>query len=188
MDVSEATKWFVSTPLSGYNGIAWVSNISKGDFNASELPTVEREFLAPKSKAFNAVTYPLVKTPDGTIWVVDNIKKDYLDTDINATYFLVESTGVAQIYSKATVTRASGAAGTVTETLQKTTWCRAERYGSKDSSEFTDVKRGLFEITLPHGTTVNSDWLIKTGGRSYEIDEVYEEMFSVHLRTRRYDG
>lgn len=188
MDISEASKWFADTQLSGWNGTAWVPNIAKGNFHSSETDSIERTFLTPKENAFNAVTYPVVRTSDGLIWIVSFITNDYFIEDINKTYFLVESTGVAELYSKATTARASGSAGPVTQTLQNTTWCRLERTGSKESSEFVDSIRGLFEIALPHGTPINLDWLVKTESHFYEVEEWYDDRFCIYLRARRYDG
>lgn len=196
MDVSEGALWFSDSALAGWNGSAWVPDVAYGDFHVYDRFITEREFgatkrvfLAPEDSKLDASTYPVVKTVDGSIWIVESINPDYLgDSTYQHTYLLVISTGVAQVYSRSSTARASGAPGDLVATLQATTWAKVSHFGGEDSERFDDVRRGLFEITLPNGIAVGPDSLVKVDGTSYEVEEVYEVLHSSRVRARKYDG
>lgn len=194
MHPSEAILWFSDVTLSGWNGSDWTAGIAKGDFHSYDRFITEREFgatkrifLAHQHLLFDPTTYPVVRTADGLIWIVESMNEDY-GVDVAAyqkSFLLVRASGTAEIYSTSTTPRASGAAGSPTPSLEATTWTKVSRYGGTDSDEIPDVRRSLFELTIPGGIDVSPEWYVESDGETYEIEEVFPVLLSTRLRCRR---
>lgn len=186
MHVSEASLWFANESLDGWNGSAWVTEVAMGDFHTYDRFITERTFgakkrifLAPQSLSFDPATYPVVRTSDGTVWIVVSDNADIKD-DITYEqgYLLVHAAYTADIIELTTTTLASGQQGDPVPTVVGTSVCDLERYTANSSDAFDTVTYGIYKIIVPSSVAVDTDNEISIDGITYEVQEVYEELLT----------
>lgn len=198
MDASEAILWFNDTPVSGWNGSAWVSNVAAGDLQVYDrfisdrvFGVKKRIFLTPETTKLDMATYPLIKFEDGTIWLAVSDSPD-INGHSEGAYqhsFLVLQTNVTiEVIETTTTVRASGAPGDPVRTSILTTWGDLERFGHDRADHQENITFNIFEVTLPGGTAVTPDNLLLIDGDYYDIQEVYPELNTVVVRALRRDG
>lgn len=190
MDVSEAPLWFANTSVDGWNGTAWVRNVATGDFHAFDRFITERTFGAkkrvfytPEEAKIDYETYPIVRTADGKVWIVTSDNADIEGVDPYAqSYILLEATLQAEVIEHTTQTLASGAEGSVTDTVLATHYCDLERYSAFNSEPFQNTTYGGYEITMHRGVVLDVEKELRINGTYYEIKEVIPELLTTVCR------
>lgn len=185
MYAGEAALWFANTQLAGWNGTAWVENISAGDFHTYDRFITERTFGAKKriflvheENAFDPVTYPIVRTPDNKTWIVVSENAD-IDTEVYAqSYLIVEAKFTAAVIEFRTITLSSGQRASSTEETVASYLCDLEQFSLDRSDNFTATTYGIYKVVLPSNAVVHDDNELEIAGRRYEIQELYTELLT----------
>jgi hypothetical protein len=190
MYVSEASLWFNSVPLDGWDGTAWYSKVAYGDFHAFDRFITERTFGAkkrifhtPEETKIDYASYPIVRTPDGKVWLITSDNADIEGTEAYAqSYLLLEASLQGQIIEHTTQLLSSGAQGPDTETVVATEYCDLERYSASNSDMFANVTYGGYEITFRSGAAVTVENEILIDGVYYEVKEKIPELLTTVCR------
>ena len=193
MHPSEASLWFDDTPLDGWNGTSWVTKVAYGDFHAFDRFITERTFGAkkrifhtPEEHKIDVTTYPVVRTPDGKIWLVSSENADIQGTEAYAqSYLLLEASIQAELIEHTTETLASGAEGPLVESTVGTYYCDLERYSAANSDLFPNVVYGSYELTIGNHVPVTVEREFKINGVYYEVKEVIPELLTLVCRCLR---
>ena len=193
MQASEAVLWFSDTPLSGWNGTAWVDEISWGDFLTYDRFITDRTFgvkkrlfLCHDDYEFDALTYRVVKTPDGKQWIVVANNVDLAgEVDYAHTYLLLEASYTASILETQTITTASGQVRRTGEEVVATYPCDFEQFGV----DFSDVSKqavyGVYNVTLPGGVQLSEQNEIEIDGLIYAPQEITNQLLTTTIRAER---
>lgn len=193
MDASEASTWFANTPVDGWDGTNWVSEIAWGDFHTYDRFISERTFgakkrifLAPQDKRIDVATYPVIRTGDGLQWIVvsENADIDGVSAYQQA-YLVVRAAFTADIIAYTTTSLASGQQKDATENIIATTVCDIERFTVDRSDSFDSVTYGKYKIVLPPNISVDTNNEILVNGDYFEIQEVAPELLTTAIRALR---
>ena len=190
MDVAEAARWFANTSVDGWNGTSWVLGVGKGDFHSYDRFITERTFGAmkrifhtPEEFKIDHLTYPVIRTADGKIWIITSDNADIEGSEAYAqSYLILEATLQCEIIEHTTQTLASGAEGQSTESVLATHYCDLERYTAGNSDIFQNVTYGSYEITMHNGVAVTVDNELKINSVYYEVKEVIPELLTTVCR------
>lgn len=193
MDVSEAALWFNTVPVDGWNGTAWVAEVGFGDFLSYDRFVTDRTFgikkrifHAPDDTKIDALTYPVIRTPDDKIWIVISDSADIEGEVAYAnSYLLLEATLQAEVIEHVSTELASGAEGPGSDVVLATYHCDLERYSASNSDLFVNVAYGGYEVTLPYGAVVDGTKELKINNVLYEIKEVIPELLTTICRCLR---
>ena len=185
MYAGEAALWFADTVLDGWNGTAWVDNISCGDFHTYDRFITERTFgakkrlfLAHQDNHFDPTVYSVVRTPDAKVWIVVSENADITDAAYAQTYLILEARFVAQSLSFTTSTLASGQQGSLVETVGATYVCDLEQFSLDQSDRFYATAYGIYKVVLPGYAAVDDDKELLINGSRFEIQESYTELLT----------
>ena len=193
MDVSEAACWFATTPLEGWDGSSWVADVAKGDFHTYDRFITERTFgakkrifLAPLEYALDFATYPVVRTPDGLVWIVVTDQADLEHSTVyQYSYLLLRADFTADIIAYTTTTLASGQESDATPTVVGTSVCDMERFTGDQSDVFETVNYSLMRIVFPNSMMVDTDHELLIDGLNYEVQDVSPELLTWAVRALR---
>jgi hypothetical protein len=196
MEAAEASLWFSDTPLAGWNGTAWVSEIAWGDFLTYDRFITDRTFGAKKrlyltheSYSFDPVTYPVVKTPDSKVWIVVSKEVDMnAESPYAETYLLLETAFTASIQTIQTTTLASGQVRKTSVTSGSSIPCDMEQFGIDISDAAKQAVYGTYIVTLPGGTVLSESHELLIDGLYYVVQEVTKQLLTVIARTERRGG
>jgi len=193
MDVSEAADWFATTPLEGWNGTAWVADVALGDFQVYDRFITERTFgakkrifLQPEAHRLDTSLYRLVRTPEGTQWIVvaDNMDISGVESYQN-TLLLLEASYSADIIEFTTTTLASGQESNPVPSVVGTTVCDVDRFSIDRSDDFSTVVYGVVKVVVPGDITLDTDHELLIDGAYYEVQEVSRELLTNAARALR---
>ena len=191
MELSQAAGYFGSVPLDGWDGSAWVSDVSYGDFLTYDRFLGPRTFghlqrmFYVKGDGADLHPYEVVRTPTGEIYIVASYNHDFKREDAYATSFLLQQAlYTAQIIEYTIVPAPSGIGGTKVEKDVATYHCHMERYTSESSSEIDTVRYGTFIFTMPMSALpdLSVDREIRLDGTDYELKEVHRVLNAAEAR------
>lgn len=193
MDVSEAAEWFATVPMEGWDGSAWVSDVAFGDFHSYDRFVTERTFgakkrifLQPESKRLDTSLYSLVRTPDGTQWIVVADNPDIEGVSrYQSALLMVTAAYSADIIKFTTTTLASGQQSAPVPSVVGTTACDVDRFSIDRSDDFSTVVYGMVKVVLPGNVTVDTDHELLIDGAYYEVQEVSRELLTIAARALR---
>jgi hypothetical protein len=192
MLASEAALWFADTALDGWNGSAWVSDISMGDWLTYDRFITERTFgakkrlfLAHEENKFDPATYPVVRTPDGKQWVVVSDGVDMDEAPYAHTFLLLQAEFTIGVIELTTSTRISGQKGVLTETTVATYRGDYEQFSLDTSDVFRSVVYGIYRVVLPGTAILSENNELEIMGDRFEIQEISRELLTKVVRAVR---
>lgn len=193
MDVSEASRWFNTVPVDGWNGTSWVRKVAYGDFHSFDRFITERTFGAkkrvfhtPDETRIDFNTYPVIRTPDEKIWIVTTDGADLLHTESYAhSYVILEVAAQADVIGLVSQTLSSGAPGPTTTQVLATYHCDLERYTARNSDTFNNVAYGSYEVTFSKLAQISVENELLIGGSYYEILEIAPELLTTVCRCKK---
>lgn len=193
MDAGEGAVWFANTPLDGWTGTAWVSEVAWGDLHTYDRFVTDRTFgakkrifLAPEEKKLDYGTYPVVRTPDLKVWIVVSTNADIASRDsYEQSYILVNADYSADIVEMTTTTLSSGQEGDAVPVVIGSSVCDLDRLSRDSSDNFDTVDYGLYKMVFPSSVVIDTDKELVIDGVNYEVKEAYKELLTVVVRALR---
>jgi len=178
-----------TTPVEGWNGSAWVSDVAFCDFQVFDRFISARDFGQKKRTMYCGpsfllpTTYRVIRLLSSEVYIVTSTNMDiHKGLLTGATYFLTEASTQVDINSTVTTKSASGViTGSTTNTVSGV-FADISRMGEISSHAMRSVKYSTHILTFPLGTVINEDDEVVDGADVYDINEVTRVLDSVEAR------
>lgn len=191
MDLQQASSWFNTTPVDGWDGSAWVSSVATLTLLPFDRFISERAFglkrryalLDPSSTSLE--TYPVIRFETGEVYLVGMRNFDIQPDPYSQVYLLHRAPYTADLVEFETDTAASGMATSPTRSTYSTVFADVDRMTSNRSREFDGIHFSDVEITLPRNAVIGTENEIVIGTDYYDVREVYSESGFIGCRALR---
>jgi hypothetical protein len=179
MRLATAANRFARTPISGWNGTAWVANVTTVTLLPFDRFISEREFgnkrrfllVRPNDTTFD--TYSVIKLPSQEIYLVGMHDSDIQVDEYSRSLLIHRVQGLADLIGFTKVIKASGMAGTAVRAVLRQVWCDTERVTSSKSKEFDQIAFTQVTLTFPRDCVVDTENEVQIGGQYYTLSESY---------------
>lgn len=180
MKLSRAANYFARTPIDGWNGSAWISDVARGALQPHDRFVSDREFgLKKRYVLVNPETpvpsqYTALRIA-GESYALGRVIKDVQVDPYSLVCLVISAPYQVQVITLTPTIYASGVAGAVTETVSGTYWADIGRLTFTSSREAPGVRFSEVVITLPANCSLTGENEIKVGGAQYNVEEVYND-------------
>ena len=193
MELAQATGYFGSEQIEGWNGTAWEEI---ADLNLN-LHAYDR-FLGPRAfgqkqrllfggkDQIIPSQYELVRLSNGDIYIILSHNQDLAHgVAYDTTYVVQKAPFVADLIEMVEVPAPSGIGGTIERTSRGTVMCDMDRYTAGDSEELPTVRYTTFSILMPASAAIDLDYELEIAGDAYQIIEISPLLQVKEVRARR---
>ena len=192
MKLATAAQYFNRVSFDGWNDGTqlWDTAVAVGTFEVYDRFISARTFGQKKRILMLggtnelAVTYEVVRDPDGDMYLVESRNPDLGEFGrYSNVYQLHSAPHTLEVieYVEGPV-RASGAPGEVVPTVVATVFGDYERFSGTDSRELEHPRYSLFTIWLPKSTDIGPDNDLRVGTLLFDVQEVTPMLNVLELR------
>lgn len=177
MKLGDAANYFANTPISGWNGTAWVANVTTvtllpfDRFVSDHETSNKRRFLLIRPDDTTFDTYSVIKLPNGEAYLVGMHDSDIAVSEYSKSLLIHRAPFQVELFGFTAVKKASGMSGSVTRTSLGHYWGDTERITFTTSKEFDQIAFTQATLTLPRDCPVDTQHEIAVGGKYYTISE-----------------
>lgn len=176
MHLRQTHRKFATTPLAGWDGEDWVSNISMGAMEVYSRFITDRSFGVVK-RIFSTPepipeAYKAVRLPNGDEYLITSHSTDIVGEEVYGNlYLLLQVTAYARIVNIVVEPSASGMGRNAQQVPSDPIPCYFERYGGTNSSEVDAVTYSRTRLLFPRGTVLEVDDDVLIGESRYTVRE-----------------
>jgi hypothetical protein len=187
MNLANAATYFSSTPVSGWNGTAWVDNISTVTFLAYDksLSANKRRFILVDPADTVLGLYPVIKVPNGEMYAVGRSDSDIEISEYGRSVLLHRVFDQIAVRGTTPTVKASGMPGSAVRSTLGLYWGDIERGGYSASKEFDNINFTQNIITFPRDCPVGSEHELSVNGQFFAVSEYWHEAGFVQCRAMR---
>lgn len=181
MNLGTAAAYFANTPISGWDGTAWVPNVALICILPSDRFISVHEFDTNCLYALTDVsttaldTYTVIKVQaTGQVFLTGFKTHDVSGDEYSKFYLLRRADSMGDLFSFTKTYAASGTAKGVTRQLVNTYHCDVEHVTSTPSRVFRASKFTDCLVFMPADCDLTTSHEIKVGSQFFEVNDVYE--------------
>lgn len=188
MGLGYAANYFARTPVYGWDGTKWVTDVARCALKPWD------EFVSPMSFGYDRrmarfhqefmlpEKYTAIRVA-GTAYLVGSQVDDEIDNEVyGSTRMLHKSSAMANLVEIVPAKAASGMAKGTREVVTGTWHCATERVSFQASPELREVKFSEVVVYLPRDCPAKSSSVLDIGPDRYEVNEVFPQTGLTYCR------
>jgi hypothetical protein len=191
MDLRQASTYFITDTIDGWNGTAWVPAVTKGDLLPFDRFIADRDYvglgrnllLDPEDTALDL--YSVIRLVSGDIYLVGNQNFDIQNGVYSRVISVYRTQHQATLLGFVKTYSASGVAGAITRGNLGAYHCSIERVTFGASKEFDHTRLTESLISLPRECPVKTDNELQVGTDFYNVLEVFDFQGFVRARATK---
>lgn len=180
MELSQATGYFNTLTIEGWDGTTWQPLAVVGNLHAFDRFLGPRTF-GQKQRIFLIGgadkipdKYEFIRIPNSHQYLLLSYNQDIRNDKVYATSYVIQEANVSVDIIKLStpIAAPSGLSGNLVRKVETSTFCDFERYSGEEGRNIDALSYIKYSFILPKSAPITTDDLLRVNGIDYEVREV----------------